>query len=131
MKFGARSYFYRHVPVILSTGGSLYDVTSCLATWSHFPSKGVSFPGSMFLPGCLCRGMSLFIWGLCPGVLCRETPQNQKSGQYASYWNASLLSTSFGLKHQRCCRVSRIITSRNEVCDEVCPLQWIQLHNLQ
>ena len=31
--------------------GSLYDVTSCLAAWSHVPSRGVSIPGPMFLPG--------------------------------------------------------------------------------
>ena len=37
--------------VCLSTGGSIYDVTSCLAAWSRVPSRGVSVPGPMFLPG--------------------------------------------------------------------------------
>ena len=40
--------------VCLSTGGSLYDVTSCLAASSHVPS-GASVPGPMFLLG----GLSL------------------------------------------------------------------------
>ena len=31
-------------PVCLFTGGSLYDVTSCLAAWSHVPSGWVSGP---------------------------------------------------------------------------------------
>ena len=44
--------------------GSLYDVTSFLAAWSYISSRGVSFPGAMFLPGeSLCRGGGLF-----PGV---------------------------------------------------------------
>ena len=46
--------------VILFTGGrwSMYDVTSCLAVWSHVPSWwGVSISGPMFLPGGLCLGL--------------------------------------------------------------------------
>ena len=72
-------------------GGSLYDVTSCLAAWSqgglclwpHVPSRGLCL-------GDLCPG------GLCPGNLCQggvsvqgvsvgRPLQSQKSGQYASY----------------------------------------------
>ena len=43
--------------VILSMGGgggSLYDVTFCLAAWSHVPSGGISVSRPMFLMGCLC-----------------------------------------------------------------------------
>ena len=51
---------FLHLSVILFTNGSLYDVTSCLAAWSHVPleeslclvhvpSSGVSVPGPMFL----------------------------------------------------------------------------------
>ena len=64
--------------VCLSTGGSLYDVTSCLADWSHVLSReslsrrvsvqGVSFQGGL-CPGGLCpRGF--YPRGLCPGSLC-------------------------------------------------------------
>ena len=34
--------------------GPLYDVTPCLAAWSHAPSRGVSVSGPMFLPTGLC-----------------------------------------------------------------------------
>ena len=45
--------------------GSLYDVTSCLAVWSHVTSR-VSVPGLLFLPRGLCPG------GVCvQGCLCR------------------------------------------------------------
>ena len=57
-------------------GGDLYDITSCLATWSHgLSGKGVSVPDPMFLPVGLCRGVlsrgvslrgSLSSWGLYP-----------------------------------------------------------------
>ena len=52
---------FLHMSVILSTGrGSLYDVTSYLAAWSHVPSgEGVSIPGPLFLLGNLCVGRSL------------------------------------------------------------------------
>ena len=72
--------------VILFTGGSLYDVTSCLADWSYVPSGGsvslvpCSFWGSLSggsLSGDLCTGVSLsrgslsrrvsFQGSLCPG----------------------------------------------------------------
>ena len=70
-------------------GGSLYDVTSCLTTWSHvLPGKGVSVPWSHIpsgrslclvpcsFQGCPSMGVSLqgSLWrgsrsrGLCPGV---------------------------------------------------------------
>ena len=60
-------------------GGTLYDVTSCLAALSHVPSKRslplVQVPSR----GSLSRGV------------CRETPpQNHKSRQYASFRNAFL-----------------------------------------
>ena len=76
--------------VVLSTNGvgegglSLYDVTSCLAAWSHVPSawhlcliscsfsgvcvQGVSAQGSLRPRMCLCPGEGLSVyWGLCPG----------------------------------------------------------------
>ena len=90
--------------------GSLYDVTSCLAAWSHFP-----FEGSLFL-------VPYSFWGSClwydvpsggpldrdplldrdpPGQRPLDTPSRQrpsctvKSGRYASYWNAFLLNRMF------------------------------------
>ena len=75
-------------------GRSLYDVTSCLAAWSHVPSGGFSVPGPMFLPAGLCLG------GLCPGGRCLgwgslsgRPPCMVKSGWYTSYWNAFLLNS--------------------------------------
>ena len=52
---------FLHMSVILSTGGSLHDVPSCLAAWSHVTSwgslslvpcsfQGVSVPDPMFVP---------------------------------------------------------------------------------
>ena len=62
--------------------GSLYDVTSCLAAWSHVPSGclGVFVSYPMFLPGrwlggSLSRGVSVsggLFRGLCPGVSVQE-----------------------------------------------------------
>ena len=40
--------------------GSLYDITSCLADWSHVPLRGLSVSGPMFPPGASIFGpMSL------------------------------------------------------------------------
>ena len=52
---------------------SMYDVTSCLAAWSHVPSRGY---------------LSLDP----PGQRWTETPLSRtiKSGRYTSYWNAFL-----------------------------------------
>ena len=64
--------------------GSLYDVTSCLAAWSRVPFGG--------------RGVSV------QRVSFRETPPDRdshctvKSGRYASYWNAFLLTFILNLK---------------------------------
>ena len=66
---------FLHVSVILSTEGSLHDVISCLAAWSHVPSRGFSVPGPMVLLGVSVLGVlvqrSLFQGGLCPGSLSR------------------------------------------------------------
>ena len=44
-------------------GGALYDVTSCLAAWSHVPSRGLCLDGS--LSGGVCgEGVSVK-GGLC------------------------------------------------------------------
>ena len=47
--------------------GGLYDVTSCLAVWSHVLSRG-SLSGPMFFIGGLCLGVSL------TETPCTETP---------------------------------------------------------
>ena len=66
-------------------GGGVFDATSCLAAWSHVPSRGVLVSGPMFLLGDLCPGGSLSRgvsvggslprsvvsvqeWSLCPEV---------------------------------------------------------------
>ena len=78
-------------------GGSLYDVTCCLAAWfhvpsgdlcpwSHVPTRGL-YPGGVSVQGGLCpRG------GLFPR---RSPPWNQKSRQHASYWNTFLFCFYF------------------------------------
>ena len=94
-------------------GGSLCDVTPCLAAWSHVPSRGsLSLVSCSFhwgislgvpIQGSLCGrvsvGGSLSRGSLPMGSLSRvvsvqwslsEGPQNQKSRQYASYPNAFL-----------------------------------------
>ena len=89
-------------------GGSLHDVTSCLAICSHVPSRGVSNPGPMFLLGGLCPGglcpggVSVHRvsvqWGYVHGGLCRRGMEtlsplpNQKSGRYASYYLLQMIS---------------------------------------
>ena len=64
-----------HLSVILYTGGSLYDVSSCLAAWYHVPSGGVSVPSPMFL----LDGVS--VRGRCPpldrGSLDRDPPSRR------------------------------------------------------
>ena len=93
---------------------SLYDVTSCLAAWSHVPSWGfclwshVPSMGSLFrgsLSGGLCLRVSVQ-GGFCRGDLCSKgdlclgggslsggclsDPLFCEERQYASYWNAFL-----------------------------------------
>ena len=89
---------FLHLSVSHSVQGlSLYDVTSCLATWSMFLLGGlclwfhVPSGGSLSLGGgSLSRG-----WGdLCPGGLCRETPRIRKVG---SKHPIGMLSCSFAL----------------------------------
>ena len=65
---------FSEVCVILFTGGFLFDITFCLVAWSHFPSRGVSVSGPMFLlggisvQGSLCLGRSLSRVVLSRGV---------------------------------------------------------------
>ena len=73
--------------VCLSTGRSLYDVTSCLAVWSHVPSRLVSVPSPMFLLG---GSLSLVPCSFLVVSFQEGDPWNPKNGQYASYWNAFL-----------------------------------------
>ena len=54
--------FYSH------GGGSLYDVISCLAAWSHVPSGGVSVSGQMFLIGGVSVRGSLSRGSLSKGI---------------------------------------------------------------
>ena len=67
--------------------GSLYDVTSCLAAWSHIPSRSLPFSQCSNVPS---RGSLSRERVSVGGCLCREIPQTQKSGRYASHWNAFL-----------------------------------------
>ena len=63
-------------------GGSLYDVTSCLAAWSHIPSGGSLSRGSLSgvsvqggsLSGVSVGGGSLSREDLCRGGLCPGDP---------------------------------------------------------
>ena len=51
--------------ILFMGGGSLYDVNSCLATWSHVPSGGsLSLVPCPFWRGYLSQGVSV------PGGLC-------------------------------------------------------------
>ena len=85
--------FHGRVSVILFTGGgggSLYDVTSCLADWSHVHSGE-----SLCLVLCYFWGVSLTETPLDRDPpdrdsLDRDPPHTLKSGRYASYWNAFL-----------------------------------------
>ena len=65
--------------VCLSTWGSFYDVTSCLAVCSHVPSVGWG----------LCQE-GLCLGGLCPGGSVGRPPHESEIGRHASYWNAFL-----------------------------------------
>ena len=64
---------FLHMSVILSTGGSLYDVTSGLAARGSVSGESLS------------RGVSVL-----RGVSLRDNPCVVKSGRYAFYWNAFL-----------------------------------------
>ena len=110
------------LPVCLFTGGSLYDVTSCLAAWSHVPSGGslslvtCSF-GGLYL-GVSVQGVS--VWGslsggslsrgfLSGGSLSRRvsswqrTHHTVRSRRYACYSNAFLFDDIF-LSFKNCVR---------------------------
>ena len=73
--------------VVLFTGGSLYDVTSCLAAWSNVPSgaicPGGSVPplyggqaGSTHPTGMLCCLISLFFIVKCFAVMFKPVHQS-------------------------------------------------------
>ena len=62
-----------------SVQGGVFDATSCLAAWSHVPSRGGLCPWShvpsggslswgISVQGGLCQGVSAQEWSLCPGV---------------------------------------------------------------
>ena len=90
---------FLHVSVILSIKGSLYDVTSCVAACSHVPSG----ERTLSLVPCSFQRQVSAHKGSVQGVLVQEIsvqggvsvgrpPKIQKSGRYASNWNAFLLS---------------------------------------
>ena len=110
--------------VILSTaGGSLYDVTFCLAAWSHVPSGGVSLTETSLDRDPLDNDQP-------PGQRTppdrapppqTETPCTVKSGRYASYWNAFLLFTHFKGLYPLYCFVN-IINIQIQPCENTCEL---------
>ena len=84
------------IGVCLSTGGFLYDVTSCLAVWSHVPSGG-----SLYLVPCSLSGGG----GLCQegGFLSRRRSlfRGPLSGGFLSWVSlsgGSLFKESFSRK---------------------------------
>ena len=64
-------------------GGSLYNITSCLAAWSH-SGKGVFVPGSMFLlEGDLYAWSHVPSWGsLSRGSLSGVSVQGSVEGRF-------------------------------------------------
>ena len=108
-KVRKRSMGQRHVCYsVHRDGGSLYDVTSCLAVWSHVPSEG----GLCLWSRVPSKGVSLIetpldrdppvhrpLWKrpLDRDPSWTETPLMVKSGRYTSYWNAFLLQAVNGL----------------------------------
>ena len=66
MKCGQGNVF---TGICLSTGGSLYDVTSHLATWSYVPSGEVSVKG-VSVKWRVCERQALREGDICEGGLC-------------------------------------------------------------
>ena len=116
-KFGARYHFHSR----LSTGESLYDVTSCpggpcpvvSVQGDLYPGvsvRGVSFQGGLFPGGSLSRGSlsgGVSVQGNHPS---RQKPSHGhrppgavKSGKYTSYWNAFLFLSRISQKKTRDC----------------------------
>ena len=98
---------FLHLPVSHSVHrGSLYDVTSCLAAWSHIPSEGVSVLCPMFLgggggrsvsrrgpyPGVSVQKGSLFRGVSVQGIAIARTLRSEKRAvRILLYMNSSLL----------------------------------------
>ena len=98
---------FLHRSVILSRGwGSLYDITSYLASWSHVPLRR-SLSRWPLCRGSLSKGVSVqesLSRGLCPGVsvqggLCRETPSLQSEKQMVRILLECFLAVMKFLKH--------------------------------
>ena len=66
-----------------------------LCMMSHIPSRGVSVQG-VSVQGVSVQEISV------QGVSVRRHPPNQKSGRYASYWNAFLYYIRFVLGEEIC-----------------------------
>ena len=107
--------------VSLFTGGSLYDVTSCLTAWPQVPS------GRCLCPGGLCPGASLsgglFLARLCPGESLlgggRGFSVRVKSGRYGPYRNAFLFDTIYSNCANQNHRILRNMESQQQVLSVV------------
>ena len=88
-----RKVMFLHLSVIRFMGRCVYDVTSCLAAWSHVPSVGWSayWVRVCLLVGVVClldRGLPTRGYGI---PLLLTSSGNHQSDQYASYWNTFFL----------------------------------------
>ena len=101
--------------VFLFGGGYLYDVTSCLAAWSHVPSgKGVSVPGPMFRGGVSVRELSLDrdspIWWRAGGM----HPTGMLPCWYLLFWISEYGVFHLSVKYQR--DISMPVGSKSQCC---------------
>ena len=92
-KFRARSYFFRCSSV--HRGESLYDITSCVAPWSHVPFGGSAYRGGDLLPGGQHPVGFASRESSSRGVCLQPPPPIRKVGGMHPTWNAFLLGTDF------------------------------------
>ena len=82
-------YFSTYLPATKTIFGTRLCfhkcLSLCLAAWSHVPSEGAAYRKGFCQQGLAYRG----------GWADPPSPTNQKSGWYASYWNALLFTTYF------------------------------------
>ena len=98
--------------ICLSTAGSLYDFTSCLAAWSMFLLTGRSL---CLVPYSFC-GEGGSVQGSLPDRVApgHRPPCTVKSGRYASYWNAFLFSCVKVHDEPLCMETPRYTVKLNE-----------------